>query len=129
MHVIGVFKVSRPAVSINAERDAGLNDFPVFPEDVRWMDYLKCAYDSLADAKAYLSKKHYDDLVSDLKKNDPDRSLDEAYARFQARRVFFHLEAAPPQELAEYQGCILKSEKLNGKLIKRFQRNPVYLNF
>ena len=39
------------------------------------------------------------------------------------------LEDALPQELAEYQGCILKSEKLNGKLIKRFQRNPVYLNF
>ena len=129
MRVIGVFKVSRQAISINAERKTGLNDFPVFPEDVRWMDYLKCSYDSLIDAKAHLSKKHYDDLVADLKKNDPGRSPDEAYVRFQTRRIFFHLEDALPQELAEYQGCILKSEKLNDKLIKRFQRNPVYLNF
>lgn len=83
----------------------------------------------LRTLKFIFRKKHYDDLVSDLKKNDPGRSSGEAYERFQARRVFFHLEVAPPQELAEYQGCILKSEKLDGKLIKRFQRNPVYLNF
>ena len=82
MRVIGVFKVSRPAISINAERKAGLNDFPVFPEDVRQMDYLKCAYDSLIDAKAHLSKKHYDDLVADLKKHE----VSDASYSFPSRR-------------------------------------------
>lgn len=129
MRVLGVFRVSRPATSLRSEREAGLPDFPTFPEDVRKMDYMKCAYASLAEAYAALSAEDYAELASDLEKSDPGRAPTETYENFQKRRVLFHVEAAQPPELAEYQGCVLVSKALGDKLIRRFQRNPVYLNF
>ena len=129
LRVIGIFKVKQPARPVSIERAEGLKEFPVFPEDIRRMDYMKCAFGSLAAAKAGLTSSDYCDLVADLAKNNPKIPTADAYMKLQNSRIYFRIDYDISAEIAKYAGCVLVSSKLGNKLIKRFQRNPVYLNF